>query len=140
MQEADDLCTSTAGKKRTMSSSRSSDRSKASKLLLPRAKVITTTEQRTGKDSAPSREKLMVEKKKPAAQSLHMSINYGSTSKTLSPVLQQIKKLKDITASIKFQQDSSIAQKLPTRVRYLFFSACIFCVFPVIHIRLLEVA
>ncbi|XP_031384652.1 protein WVD2-like 7 isoform X2 [Punica granatum] len=111
--------TSTGGKKRVISSSKSLDKSKASKLLLPRAKGIPTMEKGNGKDSAPSREKSVIEKRKSASKSLHRSINFPSstvsTSKPLSPVLQQIKKLKDITASLKLQQDSSSSRKIPTR-------------------------
>ncbi|KAK4779632.1 hypothetical protein SAY87_015738 [Trapa incisa] len=118
-KEATDIQTSTSGKKHTMSSSMSVDGSKASKLLFPRANVSTTNEGKLRKDRASSREKLLVEKKKPVSKSLHMSISFSppnvSTSKTISPVLQQIRKLKDITASTRLQQEISLAQKLPDR-------------------------
>lgn len=141
-QDATEPWTLTGGKKRTMSSSKSLDRSKPSKLLVHRAKVITTTEQRTEKESAPSRGNLVVEKKKPVSKSLHMSISFASSnvstsSKKVSPVLHQIRKLKDITASIKLQQGSSAAQKLPARVLFLFASVCVFFVFAKICIWLL---
>ncbi|KAK4762474.1 hypothetical protein SAY86_008242 [Trapa natans] len=83
----------------------------------PFFKSLHTNEEKLRKDTARSREKLLVEKKKPFPKSLHMSISFApsnvSTSKTISPVLQQIIKLRDITASTKLQQEIPVAQKLP---------------------------